>query len=135
ALDYVHRVRGPHRKPLGLIHRDISPSNILLGAEGRIKLSDFGVAGMARDAGKPGTVIGKPRYLPPEARHAEPPTQSWDLYALGVVLHGALSGEGDGEQGVVTIAPRLRPLAEVRPDSGPLAAIVERATARKVEDR
>ena len=39
ALDYLHRVRGPHRKHLGLIHRDVSPSNILLGAEGRIKLS------------------------------------------------------------------------------------------------
>src|SRR5687767_13102312 len=92
ALDYLHRVRGPHRKPLGLIHRDVSPSNILLGAEGRIKLSDFGVAGMAQDATRAGSVIGKPRYLPPEARHGERATQTWDLYALGVVLHSALSG-------------------------------------------
>ena len=135
ALDYVHRVRGPHRKPLGLIHRDVSPSNILLGAEGRIKLSDFGVAGMARDAARPGTVIGKPRYLPPEARHGEPATQAWDVYALGVVLHGALSGDGDGEQAVATIGPRLRPLAEIRPECGPLATLVDRATARTATDR
>ena len=135
ALDYVHRVRGPHRKPLGLIHRDVSPSNILLGAEGRIKLSDFGVAGMARDIARPGTVIGKPRYLPPEARHGEAATQSWDVYALGVVLHGALSGDGDGEQGVSTIGPRLAPLADRRPDCGALAQIVERATARDPASR
>ncbi len=135
ALDYLHRVRGPHRKPLGLIHRDVSPSNILLGAEGRIKLSDFGVAGMAQDATRAGTVIGKPRYLPPEARHGDPATQTWDLYALGVVLHSALSGDADVEQsgnaGVSVIGARLRPLAETRPDCPrELVELVERATAR-----
>ena len=135
ALDYVHRVRGPHRKPLGLIHRDVSPSNILLGAEGRIKLSDFGVAGMARDAARPGTVIGKPRYLPPEARHGEAATQAWDIYALGVVLHGALSGDPDGEQGASTIGPQLAPLADLRPESGALATLVERATVRTAATR
>ncbi|MBA3458306.1 MAG: phosphate/phosphite/phosphonate ABC transporter substrate-binding protein [Deltaproteobacteria bacterium] len=135
ALDYLHRVRGPHRKPLGLIHRDVSPSNILLGAEGRIKLSDFGVAGMAQDATRAGTVIGKPRYLPPEARHGEPATQTWDLYALGVVLHSALSGDADVEQsgnaGVSMIGARLKPLAETRPECPRLLVeLVERATAR-----
>ncbi len=135
ALDYLHRVRGPHRKPLGLIHRDVSPSNILLGAEGRIKLSDFGVAGMAQDATRAGVVIGKPRYLPPEARHGEPATQTWDLYALGVVLHSALSGDADVEQsgnaGVSVIGARLKPLAETRPDCPrALVELVEQATAR-----
>ncbi len=140
ALDYLHRVRGPHRKHLGLIHRDVSPSNILLGAEGRIKLSDFGVAGMAQDAARAGQVIGKPRYLPPEARHGEPATQTWDLYALGVVLHSALSGDADVEQsgnaGVTVIGARLRPLAETRPDCPrELVELVERATARDPASR
>jgi len=140
ALDYLHRVRGPHRKHLGLIHRDVSPSNILLGAEGRIKLSDFGVAGMAQDAARSGQVIGKPRYLPPEARHGEPATQGWDLYALGVVLHSALSGDADVEQsgnaGVTVIGARLRPLAETRPDCPrELVELVERATARDPASR
>lgn len=134
ALDYVHRVRGPHRKHLGLIHRDVSPSNILLGAEGRIKLSDFGVAGMAQDAARHGALIGKPRYLPPEARHGEPATQGWDLYALGVVLHTALSGDTEVERGgpgVINIGARLRPIAELRPDCPPaLAEVIDRATAR-----
>jgi len=136
ALDYVHRVRGPHRKHLGLIHRDVSPSNILLGAEGRIKLSDFGVAGMAQDAARAGTVIGKPRYIPPEARHGATATQAWDLYALGVVLHAALSAEPDAERGGTQIGARLAPLVDLRLDCPPaLTELVARATARKPEQR
>jgi eukaryotic-like serine/threonine-protein kinase len=136
ALDYVHRVRGPHKKHLGLIHRDVSPSNILLGAEGRIKLSDFGVAGMAQDAARAGTVIGKPRYIPPEARHGECATQGWDIYALGVVLHAALAAEPDAEGGASRIGARLRPLADVRPDCPRgLVELVERATARTADAR
>jgi serine/threonine-protein kinase len=136
ALDYVHRVRGPHKKHLGLIHRDVSPSNILLGAEGRIKLSDFGVAGMAQDAARAGTVIGKPRYIPPEARHGEPATQGWDVYALGVVLHDALSNHTEGEAGSSQIGVRLAPIADVRPNCPPgLVELVDRATARNPADR
>ena len=140
ALDYVHRVRGPHRKHLGLIHRDVSPSNILLGAEGRIKLSDFGVAGMAQDANQVGTVIGKPHYLPPEARTGQPATQGWDLYALGVVLHTALSGDTAIERGsgagAAMIGAPLQPIVEVRPDCPPaLVEVIERATAREPADR
>jgi serine/threonine-protein kinase len=136
ALDYVHRVRGPHKKHLGLIHRDVSPSNILLGAEGRIKLSDFGVAGMAQDAARAGTVIGKPRYIPPEARHGEHATQGWDIYALGVVLHSALSGDADAERGSTQIGERLAPLPALRADCPPaLVELVERATARDPAER
>jgi eukaryotic-like serine/threonine-protein kinase len=136
ALDYVHRVRGPHKKHLGLIHRDVSPSNILLGAEGRIKLSDFGVSGMAQDASTAGTVIGKPRYLPPEARHGEPATQGWDVYALGVVLHSLLASDADLERGGMQIGERLKPLDELRKDCPPaLLDLVARATARDAADR
>jgi phosphate/phosphite/phosphonate ABC transporter binding protein len=136
ALDYVHRVRGPHKKHLGLIHRDVSPSNILLGAEGRIKLSDFGVAGMAQDASRAGTIIGKPRYLPPESRHGDPATQGWDVYALGVVMHSLLAADPDVERGGSKIGERLRPIAELRPDCPqPLADIIAEATARKPGDR
>lgn len=135
ALDYVHRVRGPHKKHLGLIHRDVSPSNILLGAEGRIKLSDFGVAGMVHDASRAGTVIGKPRYLPPEARHGEPATQGWDVYALGVVLHSALAANPDVETGS-KIGERLPPIGQLRSDCPPhLIEVVEQATAREPGDR
>src|SRR6185369_11226037 len=120
----------------GLIHRDVSPSNILLGAEGRIKLSDFGVAGMAQDAARAGTVIGKPRYITPEARHGEQATQIWDLYALGVVLHAALSAEHEAERGGTQIGEKLVPLAELRPETPPgLVELVERTTSRYPIDR
>ncbi len=136
ALDYVHRVRGPHKKHLGLIHRDVSPSNILLGAEGRIKLSDFGVSGMAQDAARAGTVIGKPRYLPPEARHGEPAVQSWDIYALGVVAHSALAGDADLERGGTLIGERLRRLEDVRPDCPQeLVDLIHSATSRRAPNR
>lgn len=136
SLDYLHRIRGPHRKHLGLVHRDVSPSNILLGAEGRIKLSDFGVSGMAQDAARAGTVIGKPRYLPPEARHGDAATQGWDVYAMGVVLHSVLAADADVERGLTQIGARLCPLAAVRPDCPPkLIELVEHATARKSGDR
>ena len=130
ALDYVHRVRGPHRKHLGLIHRDVSPSNILLGAEGRIKLCDFGVSGMAQDAARAGTVIGKPRYIPPEARHGEAATQGWDIYALGVVLHSALAGDPDVERGGTKIGARLE---SARRAAARLPARADRA--RRARDR
>ncbi len=148
ALDYLHRVRGPHRKPLDLVHRDVSPSNILLGAEGRIKLSDFGVAGMAQDSARAGAVIGKPRYLPPEARDGAPATQGWDLYALGVVLHAALASDPDPDVepsasntvrgpreprtvGLSAIGERLPPLRPIRPDLPPAVVdLVDRATSR-----
>ncbi len=136
ALDYVHRVRGPHKKHLGLIHRDVSPSNILLGAEGRIKLSDFGVAGMAQDASRGGSVIGKPRYLPPEARHGDVATQGWDVYALGVVLHDMLCADPELERGASRIGERLKPIAELRPDCPQaLVDIVEQASARTPGER
>jgi phosphate/phosphite/phosphonate ABC transporter binding protein len=138
ALDYVHRVRGPHRRPLELIHRDVSPSNILLGAEGRIKLSDFGVAAVARDTARAGQVIGKPRYLPPEAAALEAATQAWDVYALAAVLHAALTGEPDYERSgrVAAIGPRLRAVGEARPDCPPaLARLVEDATGREPSTR
>jgi serine/threonine-protein kinase len=136
SIDYLHRVRGPHKKHLGLIHRDVSPSNILLGAEGRIKLSDFGVSGMAQDAARAGTVIGKPRYIPPEARDGATATQGWDVYALGVVLHSALAADPDVERGITTIGARLRPLRELRPDCpASLVSIVEQATARDPDQR
>jgi serine/threonine-protein kinase len=134
ALDYVHHIRGPRKKHLGLIHRDVSPSNILLGAEGRIKLADFGVALVASDASGP--LIGKPKYLPPEAAHGETPTQGWDVYALAVVIHAALTGEVDLDRSSPhAIGPALRSLLEARPDCPPaIGELVARDPTARIVD-
>ncbi|MBL9016864.1 MAG: phosphate/phosphite/phosphonate ABC transporter substrate-binding protein [Myxococcales bacterium] len=86
ALDHVHSVGD------GIIHRDVSSSNVLLSLDGRVKLADFGVATLTGESKGSGGIVGKPAYLPPEAFDGTRPTQAWDVYALGVVLWKALAG-------------------------------------------
>lgn len=126
AIVYMHGVLAQSGQPLGLVHGDISPSNVLLAADGRVKLSDFGVVALS---GEHRTQLpGKMAYFPPEAFRGQPRTQNWDVFAIGAVLYEALSGrrafaEGSGQAVHV-------PLLELRPDCPPeLAALVERLIA------
>lgn len=92
ALEYAHRGRGGDGRPLGLVHRDVSPRNVLCSWEGAVKLADFG---LARDA-VPGPARGPPgraRYLSPEQARGEPASTGSDVFALGAVLREMLTGE------------------------------------------
>jgi serine/threonine-protein kinase len=91
ALDYLHNVRDPSGRPLGLVHGDVSATNILLGIDGLVKLSDFGVATFVRDVTRPTSVAGKLPYMPPEAFRGAERAQHWDAYALGVVLYQCIT--------------------------------------------
>ena len=96
GLDYAHRRTTPDGKPLGIVHRDVSPSNILLSYEGEVKLADFGIARAARNEPEDGassTVIGKPRYMAPEQIRGEAVDARADVFACGVVLAEMLLGE------------------------------------------
>ncbi|MEO7793992.1 MAG: serine/threonine-protein kinase [Thermoanaerobaculia bacterium] len=76
-----------------LVHRDIKPGNILLGQDGSIKISDFGLAFFLSQRGEPGeTVVGTPGFLAPEALRGRPVTALSDLFAVGVLLCRSLTG-------------------------------------------
>lgn len=88
ALGYAHARASAEGEPHAIIHRDISPQNILVSRTGRVKVSDFGVAKVrgGRTTTSVGTVKGKYAYMAPEQIRGEPLDGRADLYALGVVL-------------------------------------------------
>jgi len=81
-----------HAHVCGVVHRDIKPSNLLLDADGRIWLVDFGLAALFDDPSltRPGAMVGTPRYMSPEQARGEPVGPAADIYALGAVLYEAL---------------------------------------------
>jgi serine/threonine-protein kinase len=95
ALAYVHSRTGPTGEPLHLVHRDLNPPNILLSRIGEVKLSDFGVARAAHQASvtQAQMVRGKAGYMAPEQAYARPLDGRVDLFALGLTLHEALTGQ------------------------------------------
>ncbi len=144
GLHHAHTRLGPDGKPLGIVHRDVSPSNVLLSYEGAIKLADFGVAkartGMVSTVA--GTLRGKIAYMSPEQCRGEALDRRSDVYSVGALLWELLAGrrlhEGDSEIGLVQrIARGETPsLREHRPDSSPaLERIVLAALTREPAKR
>lgn len=133
VLAALHAAHGAH-----ILHRDVKPGNILVTAEGRIKVADFGIAKVADANGHadPTTahiLLGTPAYLAPERVAGQPASPCADIFSLGVVLYEALTGsrpfKGDTPVAVALSVERgAPPLRSVRPDVEPaLAAVVERA--------
>jgi serine/threonine-protein kinase len=128
----------------GLVHRDVKPANILLSSDGRVLVADFGIAKAAEgaDLTSDGGMVGTAKYLAPEQIEGGPIDGRTDLYALGVVLYEALTGEppfaADTDAG--TALARLHrdptPARTLRPDlPAGVADVVARAMARRPEDR
>jgi serine/threonine-protein kinase len=94
ALDYAHNARDMEGKPMHIVHRDISPSNIFLSKRGDVKLGDFGIAHAQRRESKTqaGTLKGKYGYMSPEQVVAQQVDNRSDLFAVGVVLAEMLMG-------------------------------------------
>jgi serine/threonine protein kinase len=137
ALDYAHRRKGPDGADLGIVHRDVTPRNVLLSWSGEVKLTDFGIAALAGDS--PGKMAGTPAYMAPEQARSEPTDVRADIYAVGMVLREALTGvraRGSNDREAVLAAAQGGKL-DPWPDGfdSPLRAIVDRATATDKADR
>jgi serine/threonine protein kinase len=124
ALDYVHRRKDAGGDALGIVHRDVTPRNILLSWSGEVKLTDFGIAALAGDTAR--RPLGTPEYMAPEQARREPSDPRADIYACGLVLREAVSGMcarpgGDRE---TTLESARR--GELLPWSQPADAMPER---------
>jgi hypothetical protein len=93
ALAYAHAKVGQDGRPLRLIHRDVSPSNILVSRNGEVKLTDFGIAKAATHTSIFYKVKGKIGYMSPEQAKSEPMDHRSDLYSLAVCLYEIITGE------------------------------------------
>ncbi len=93
GLDYAHRRTDPDDRPLGIVHLDVKPANVLLSFEGEVKLTDFGVA-RSRDANRPTVGIsGTIPFMSPEQARGDRVDPRSDVFSAGVLLYALLSGE------------------------------------------
>lgn len=145
GMSYAHALVDPASgKPLDVVHRDLSPDNLVLSRAGVLKVLDFGVA---RASGQlhhtePGRVRGKLEYMAPEQLLAQPVDARADIYSLGAVLYELLAGvrphggDSDAERMRALLQDEPVPLGVRRPDvPGPLLAVVDRAMARLPAER
>ena len=144
GLDYAHRKRNPQNSPLDIIHRDISPQNILVSYEGEVKLTDFGIAKAALTTSitKTGVLKGKISYMSPEQARGEGLDRRSDIFSLGVVFYELLTYrklfEGESELQILEGLkdPHIEPPSRLNPDIPiELDRIVLKALARKPQDR
>jgi serine/threonine protein kinase len=143
ALDHAHAGLDPSGRPHGVVHCDVSPSNVFVSRLGEIKLGDFGVASAAGVArGRAAGAYGKVQYLAPEQLRGEAVGPRTDLFALGAVLFELLTGarafpgETVEEVGRLVLQGVPRAPSQLRPEIPfELDALVLRCLAPRPEDR
>jgi serine/threonine protein kinase len=137
ALSHAHEARGPDGQPLGIVHRDVKPANILVSYDGDVKLGDFGIA-FARDRTQRtevGIAKGTREFMSPEQWMAGEVDARSDVFALGCVLYALLTGQSPMGQ---TRAQELLEGNELALDAQlpeDVAPLIARATRRQKRDR
>ena len=145
GLDSAHRLIGPDGVALNVIHRDVTPGNVLLTSEGIAKLSDFGVARATErlaESTKAGKTKGKAAYMSPEQARSKPLDARSDIFAVGLLLFEAVSGQRCYVANSDTELIRMAALGEVRTlkqlgvEVEPvLQAVIDRALEREPDKR
>lgn len=144
ALDYAHRKTDGEGRPMGIVHRDVSPQNVLLSHNGEVKLVDFGIAkaAMRTEETEAGIIKGKYYYMSPEQAWGDPLDSRSDIFSLGIVLYELLTGTMVyQEENIPALLDKVRkaeipPPTRLRPELPPLlSAIVERAIQKRPEHR
>ena len=144
GLDAAHDLKDDHDQPLGVVHRDVSPQNILVGIDGTTRITDFGVARAAArlTTTRTGQLKGKLAYMAPEQARGQVVDRRADLFALGIVLWEALAmkrlfkGEGEADTLSRVLSepiPKLRTLVPTLPAG--IEAVVAKALDRDPEKR
>ncbi|MFI7442057.1 serine/threonine-protein kinase [Nonomuraea indica] len=112
----------------GVLHRDVKPENVLLADDGRVVLTDFGIASLEAEAGLTATggLVGTPAYMPPERLHGDPARPESDLWALGATLYAAVEGAPPYKRDswAATVAAVLRDDPEPPRRAGPLTPVI-----------
>jgi eukaryotic-like serine/threonine-protein kinase len=142
AIEIARGLGAAHER--GIVHRDVKPHNVLLTAEGRAKITDFGIARQLSQEGLTvdGRVLGTTDYVSPEQALGQSVTGQSDIYSLGIVLYELLTGEVPFT-GDTPVAVAMRHVREDVPDvqrlrpevSAATAAVVDRATAHDLARR
>ena len=143
GLAYAHNLQDNSGRSMNIIHRDISPQNILISYQGEVKLIDFGIAKSEHSVVKTetGTIKGKFYYMSPEQSAAHKLDKRSDIFALGIVLYECLTGENPFVRPNVVLSLEAiqrtdpPPVSSVDPALAPFDAIVSRALAKDREQR
>lgn len=143
GLHAAHEARDKHGQPLGIVHRDVSPHNVLVGTDGVARIMDFGVAKAERrlHVEATGEIVGKPSYMAPEQILGQEVDRRTDVFAAGVVMWSMLAGRRlfRGEDHAIlneVLHGEIPPISSLRPDVSPaLEAAIGHALLREPTKR